>query len=719
MIDDISFLLDSLNDAQRDVVAAPLGQQLVLAGAGSGKTRVLVHRIAWLMSVELASPYSILAVTFTNKAAAGMRGRIEELLHQPTQGMWVGTFHGLAHRLLRHHWQEAKLIQNFQVLDSDDQLRLIKRVLKDLNIDDQRWQAREVQWFINNKKDQGIRPHSIQVFGDLYISTMVQAYQAYEDACARAGVVDFAELLLRALDLWRDNPELLKHYQQRFAHVLVDEFQDTNAVQYAWLKILAQGTKSLMVVGDDDQSIYGWRGAKIENIQSFTSDFPHTITYRLEQNYRSTSTILKAANALINNNQGRLGKELWTEGNEGNPIALYAGFNEQDEARYILDRIQEAHREGFNYNEIAILYRSNAQSRVLEENLWREAIPYRIYGGLRFFERAEIKNALAYLRLIRSRQDDSALERIINLPTRGIGEKTIEQVRQLARELNISLWQSLKEIVTNKGVSSRACAALNNFIQLINRLSGETSPLKLSEQIDVVIKQSGLLTFHQAEKGDKGEARVENLQELVSAASAFDHDQEIDENTTPLGAFLDHAALEAGEKQAGDGEDCLQLMTLHNAKGLEFPVVFLTGMEEGLFPHQRNLEDIERLEEERRLAYVGITRAMQQLTFTYAETRRLHGNETYNKVSRFVREVPVDLIQEVRLSGSVSQPMMMQQSPNENTGLSLGQRVLHPMFGEGVILNAEGSGAHTRIQVKFDKEGSKWLILAFAKLQAI
>lgn len=718
MIDDISFLLDSLNDAQREVVAAPLGQQLVLAGAGSGKTRVLVHRIAWLMYVEQASPYSILAVTFTNKAAAEMRGRIEELLKQPTQGMWVGTFHGLAHRLLRTHWQEAKLIQNFQVLDSDDQLRLIKRVLKDLNIDDQRWQAREVQWFINNKKDQGVRPSSIQVFGDLYISTMVQVYRAYEEACARAGVVDFAELLLRALDLWRDNPELLAHYQQRFSHVLVDEFQDTNAVQYAWLKILSHGTKSLMVVGDDDQSIYGWRGAKIENIQSFTSDFPQAGTYRLEQNYRSTSTILKAANALINNNQGRLGKELWTEGNEGSAITLYAGFNEQDEARYILDRIQSAHKDGFNYQEIAILYRSNAQSRVLEENLWREGIPYRIYGGLRFFERAEIKNALAYLRLIRSRQDDSALERIINLPTRGIGEKTIDQVRQLARELNVSLWQALKEIVANKGVSARACTALNNFMQLINRLSDETAPLKLSEQIDVVIKQSGLLTFHQAEKGDKGEARVENLQELVSAASAFDHDQEIDENNTPLGAFLDHAALEAGEKQAGDGEDCVQLMTLHNAKGLEFPIVFLTGMEEGLFPHQRNLEDIERLEEERRLAYVGITRAMQQLTFTYAETRRLHGNETYNKVSRFVREVPVDLIQEVRLSGSVSHPIM-QQSPSENTGLSLGQRVLHPVFGEGVILNAEGSGAHTRIQVKFDKEGSKWLILAFAKLQPI
>lgn len=716
MIDDISFLLDTLNDAQRQVVGAPLGQQLVLAGAGSGKTRVLVHRIAWLMAVEQASPYSLLAVTFTNKAAAEMRGRIEQLIKQPTNGMWVGTFHGLAHRLLRNHWQEAKLVQNFQVLDSEDQLRLIKRILKDLNIDDQRWQAREVQWFINSKKDQGTRPNSIQAFGDLYIATMVDIYQAYEEACARAGVVDFAELLLRALDLWRDNPELLKHYQQRFSHVLVDEFQDTNAVQYAWLKILTKGSKSLMVVGDDDQSIYGWRGAKIENIQSFTSDFPQAQTYRLEQNYRSTNIILKAANALINNNQGRLGKELWTEGNEGDPIALYAGFNEHDEARYIVEQIQSAHHEGFAYNEIAILYRSNAQSRVLEENLWREAIPYRIYGGLRFFERAEIKNALCYLRLIRSRQDDSALERIINLPTRGIGEKTIDQVRQLARELNVSLWQAIKEVIANKGVSARACTALSQFVFLINQLSDEIEPLKLSEQIDLAIKKTGLLAFHRAEKGDKGEARVENLQELVSAASAFEHDDELEDNTTPLMAFLDHAALEAGEKQAGDGEDCVQLMTLHNAKGLEFPIVFLTGMEEGLFPHQRNIEDIDRLEEERRLAYVGITRAMQQLTLTYAETRRLHGNETYNKVSRFVREIPTELIQEVRLSGSISHPIM-QQAPSQDTGFSLGQRVIHPVFGEGVILNAEGSGSHTRIQVKFDHEGTKWLILAFAKLQ--
>ncbi len=718
MNDDISFLIDSLNAAQRQVVTAPLGQQLVLAGAGSGKTRVLVHRIAWLSNVEQASPYAILAVTFTNKAAAEMRGRIENLLQQSTQGMWVGTFHGLAHRLLRIHWQEAKLAQNFQVLDSEDQLRLIKRLCKDLGIDEQRWPSRDVQWYINNKKDQGIRANSIQTCGDHYLVTMVQLYQAYEEACARAEVIDFAELLLRALDLWRDNPELLAHYQQRFAHVLVDEFQDTNAVQYAWLKLLAKGTKSLMVVGDDDQSIYGWRGAKIENIQAFSHDFPEAQTFRLEQNYRSTNTILKAANALISNNQKRLGKELWTAGNEGEAIALYAGFNEQDEARYILERIAEAHRTGLHYHEIAILYRSNAQSRVLEENLWREAIPYRIYGGLRFFERAEIKNALAYLRLIRSRQDDSALERIINLPPRGIGERTIEKIRQLAREQNISLWQALKEIIKQQVVPARAGNALSNFVQLINKLADEIEPLKLVEQIDLVIKASGILEFHLNVRGEKGEARVENLKELVSAASAFEKVEQED-NVPPLLAFLDHAALEAGEKQAGDGKDCVQLMTLHNAKGLEFPLVFLTGMEEGLFPHQRNLEDIDKLEEERRLAYVGITRAMQQLVVTYAETRRLHGNETYNKISRFVREIPVDLLQEVRLSGSISHPVMQPAATQAASGLSLGQRVIHPVFGEGVILNAEGSGAHTRIQVKFDNEGSKWLILAFAKLQPL
>ena len=718
MNDDISFLIDSLNAAQRQVVTAPLGQQLVLAGAGSGKTRVLVHRIAWLSNVEQASPYAILAVTFTNKAAAEMRGRIENLLQQSTQGMWVGTFHGLAHRLLRIHLQEAKLAQNFQVLDSEDQLRLIKRLCKDLGIDEQRWPSRDVQWYINNKKDQGIRANSIQTCGDHYLVTMVQLYQAYEEACARAEVIDFAELLLRALDLWRDNPELLAHYQQRFAHVLVDEFQDTNAVQYAWLKLLAKGTKSLMVVGDDDQSIYGWRGAKIENIQAFSHDFPEAQTFRLEQNYRSTNTILKAANALISNNQKRLGKELWTAGNEGEAIAIYAGFNEQDEALYILERIAEAHRTGLHYHEIAILYRSNAQSRVLEENLWREAIPYRIYGGLRFFERAEIKNALAYLRLIRSRQDDSALERIINLPPRGIGERTIEKIRQLAREQNISLWQALKEIIKQQVVPARAGNALSNFVQLINKLADEIEPLKLVEQIDLVIKASGILEFHLNVRGEKGEARVENLKELVSAASAFEKVEQED-NVPPLLAFLDHAALEAGEKQAGDGKDCVQLMTLHNAKGLEFPLVFLTGMEEGLFPHQRNLEDIDKLEEERRLAYVGITRAMQQLVVTYAETRRLHGNETYNKISRFVREIPVDLLQEVRLSGSISHPVMQPAATQAASGLSLGQRVIHPVFGEGVILNAEGSGAHTRIQVKFDNEGSKWLILAFAKLQPL
>ncbi|HCW95996.1 MAG TPA: DNA helicase II, partial [Pseudomonas sp.] len=655
MHDDISHLLNSLNDAQRQAVAAPLGRQLVLAGAGSGKTRVLVHRIAWLNQVERASLYSILAVTFTNKAAAEMRQRIEQLLQVNPQGMWVGTFHGLAHRLLRAHWREAKLAENFQILDSDDQQRLVKRVIRELGLDEQRWPARQAQWWINAQKDEGLRPQNIQAGGDLFLATQLKIYQAYEEACARAGVIDFSELLLRALDLWRDHPGLLEHYQRRFRHILVDEFQDTNAVQYAWLRLLAKGGESLMVVGDDDQSIYGWRGARIENLQQFGDDFQDAEIIRLEQNYRSTACILKAANALIANNQGRMGKELWTSGCEGEPISLYAAFNEHDEARYVVESIEKAIRDGMSRSEIAILYRSNAQSRVLEEALLREKIPYRIYGGQRFFERAEIKNAMAYLRLIQTRDNDAALERVINLPARGIGEKTVDSLRQLAREQGLSLWAALHQAVGTKAVSGRAASALNAFVELIDSLALKVEKLPLHSMAQAVIEDSGLLAYHRDEKGDKAQARVENLEELVSAARAFDsYNEEDDSVQSPLAAFLDHASLEAGEQQAGEHEDSVQLMTLHSAKGLEFPLVFLVGMEEGLFPHKMSLEEPGRLEEERRLAYVGITRAMQQLVITYAETRRLHGSETYNKVSRFVREIPPALIQEVRLNNTVS-----------------------------------------------------------------
>jgi len=734
MQNDPELLIASLNDAQRQAVAARVGHQLVLAGAGSGKTRVLVHRIAWLIQIERASPHSILSVTFTNKAAAEMRARIEQMLGQNPAGMWVGTFHGLAHRLLRAHWQEAGLAENFQILDSDDQQRLVKRVIRELGLDEQRWPPRQAQWFINGQKDEGLRPQHIQPGGDLFLATMLKIYETYEAACARAGVIDFSELLLRALDLWRDKPGLLEHYQRRFRHILVDEFQDTNAVQYAWLRLLARGGDSLMVVGDDDQSIYGWRGARIENIQQFSDDFSDAEVIRLEQNYRSSAGILKAANALIANNQGRLGKELWTEDGDGEPISLYSAFNEHDEARYVVESIEDALRkDGRGRSEIAILYRSNAQSRVLEEALLREKIPYRIYGGQRFFERAEIKNAMAYLRLLDGRGNDAALERVINVPARGIGEKSVEAIRDYARGHDVSMWEAIRLMVAAKALPGRASGALAGFVELIELLAAKVLSMPLHLMTQTVIEQSGLIAYHQAEKGEKAQARVENLEELVSAARTFENNEE--DELSPLQAFLSHASLEAGDTQAAENEDSVQLMTLHSAKGLEFPQVFLVGMEEGLFPHKMSLEEPGRLEEERRLAYVGITRAMHKLVITYAETRRLYGSETYNKVSRFVREIPPQLIQEVRLSNSVSRPFgavsrnmgggsmnggnLFAGSAVPDTGFNLGQRVQHSLFGEGTILNFEGSGAQARVQVNFENEGSKWLMLSYAKLQAL
>jgi DNA helicase-2/ATP-dependent DNA helicase PcrA len=729
MQNDPELLIASLNDAQRQAVAASLGRQLVLAGAGSGKTRVLVHRIAWLIQIENASPHSVLSVTFTNKAAAEMRARIEQMLGVNPAGMWVGTFHGLAHRLLRAHWQEAGLAENFQILDSDDQQRLVKRVIRDLGLDEQRWPVKQAQWFINGQKDEGLRPKNIQPGGDLFLATMLKIYEAYEAACARAGVIDFSELLLRALDLWRDKPGLLEHYQRRFRHVLVDEFQDTNAVQYAWLRLLAQGGASLMVVGDDDQSIYGWRGAKIENIHQYSRDFPDAETIRLEQNYRSTAGILKAANALIANNQGRLGKELWTEDGDGEPISLYSAFNEHDEARYVVESIEDALRkDGLKRSEIAILYRSNAQSRVLEEALLREKIPYRIYGGQRFFERAEIKNAMAYMRLLDGRGNDAALERVINVPARGIGEKSVETIRAYAREHDVAMWEAIRLMVANKALPGRASAALAGFIELIENLAAKVLEMPLHLMTQTVIEQSGLIAYHKAEKGEKAQARIENLEELVSAARAFDNDG--DDELSPLQAFLGHASLEAGDTQAAENEDSIQLMTQHSSKGLEFPQVFLVGMEEGLFPHKMSLEEPGRLEEERRLAYVGITRAMQKLVISYAEVRRLYGTETRNSISRFVREIPPQLVQEVRLSNSVSRPFtgnsrnmsgssMFAGSAVPDTAFSLGQRVQHALFGEGTILNFEGSGAQARVQVNFVSEGSKWLMLSYAKLDAL
>ncbi|WIO74290.1 DNA helicase II [Porticoccaceae bacterium LTM1] len=727
---DVTSILDSLNPAQRDAVSSSDQNLLVLAGAGSGKTRVLVHRIAWLIQVERVSPYEILAVTFTNKAAREMRERINDLLGMPPSGMWVGTFHGLAHRLLKTHWQEAKLPENFQILDSDDQQRLLKRVTAALNLDENRWPARQSQWFINAQKDEGLRPHHIQETGDHYLTTMVKIYAAYEEACQRGGMVDFGELLLRAHELWLNNPALLRHYQNRFRHILVDEFQDTNSIQYAWLRMLAGAgsanqPSAVTAVGDDDQSIYGWRGAKIENIRNFGNDFKQAKTVKLEQNYRSTSNILDAANAVIARNSDRLGKDLWTEGDAGELLSLYAGFNEHDEARFIADRVQSWSNEGNRYDESAILYRSNAQSRVLEEALLRAGIPYRIYGGQKFYERLEIKNALAYLRLMLNRHDDAAFERVINTPTRGIGDKTVQQLRDAARANGQSLWRSAQLAVANGQFTARAGNAVVAFLTLIDQLDSETDELELHEITEHVIERSGLVDHHSKEKGERGQARVENLKELISACRGFDRSGD-DEERSPLGRFLDEAALDAGERQADDREDAVQMMTLHSAKGLEFPLVFLAGMEENLFPHKMSLEEPGRLDEERRLAYVGITRAMQKLYLTFAESRQMYGSESFNSVSRFVRDIPSELLEEVRLNSQVRRPTSYARSDSPrfsdegiDTGLSLGQRVNHKIFGEGTVLNFEGNGAHARVQVNFENEGNKWLVVAYANLQPL
>ena len=749
---DISHILSPLNDMQRQAVTAEAKNVLVLAGAGSGKTRVLVHRIAWLIATEGLSPHGILAVTFTNKAANEMRLRIEELLQRPIGGMWVGTFHGLGHRLLRAHWQEAGLTEKFQILDSDDQLRMVKRVHKTLEIDENKCSARQCQWFINEQKDEGRRAASIESYGDEITGIMAKVYAAYEQACDRGGLVDFGELLLRSHELWLKAPALLAHYQQRFKHILVDEFQDTNAIQYAWLRVLAGANAQVTAVGDDDQSIYGWRGARIENIQQFSQDFKDAETVRLEQNYRSTGNILKAANTLIANNQGRLGKELWTEDVEGEPISLYSAFNEQDEARFICGQIKDWISKGNSASESAILYRSNAQSRELEEALLRVDMPYRIYGGFRFYERQEIRNAMAYLRLVANRNDDAAMERVINTPVRGIGNKTLELLRIQARTEGLSLWQSAFKAVTEGLLPSRAMLSISGFLNLIDGLEGYAEGRDLHELCDHAIQRSGLIQHHEKEGGEKATIRIENLKELVNAAKAFTLEElDVDEEgsvMTVLGAFIDKVALDAGDAQAGAGEDAVQLMTLHSAKGLEFPLVFIAGLEEGLFPHKMSMDSQMGLEEERRLCYVGITRARQKLYLSHAESRRLHGEENLTRPSRFLSELPQGLLEEVRLQGRITRGGYFNdygkykdsggshanisahigtsnnsELNNSKSGspdsLNLGQRVLPPKFGEGVVLNYEGKGKNARVQINFDEVGGKWLVMSYARLEAI
>jgi DNA helicase II / ATP-dependent DNA helicase PcrA len=726
---DITHILEGLNEPQRNAVSAPVGNTLVVAGAGSGKTRVLVHRIAWLIDVERLSPQSILAVTFTNKAAAEMRVRIEELLNLSVRTMWVGTFHGLAHRLLRMHSQEARLPKNFQILDADDQLRLVKRCMRAMDIDEQKWPARQAVWFINGQKDEGRRAHQVTPGDDLFQITHKKIYESYEEICDQGGLIDFAELLLRSHELLLNNPALLAHYQERFQNLLVDEFQDTNTIQYAWLRVLAGKQGSVMAVGDDDQSIYGWRGAKIENIHQFSTDFEPVETIRLEQNYRSTQTILDAANGLIKRNSDRLGKNLWSDGPTGEPIKIYSGYNDLDEARFIVERTQGHIDEGGSPDEVAILYRSNAQSRVIEEAMLRANIAYQIYGGQRFFERVEIKNALAYMRLMDDRHSDTAFERVVNVPTRGIGDKSVEAIRSLARERGISLWQAAKEGLHEGLLPGRAKTTVVTFIALIDDLAEAVATMELHELADHVIDASGLMTYHRQERGERGLARQENLEELVSACRQFSGELVFPfEDSSPgevtvLQEFLDQVALDSGDRQANQGPS-VQMMTLHSAKGLEFPLVFLGGLEEGLFPHRMSADEPGRMEEERRLAYVGITRAMRELYLTYAETRRLHGQDSYNRPSRFLLEIPQELVSEVRMNGAVERPFTRPSKGalfvEENEfGFRIGQGVAHGKYGEGVILQMEGSGDRAKVEVNFPGVGAKWLMVGYANLQVI
>lgn len=722
---DITDILDSLNDRQRDAVAAEPGPLLVLAGAGSGKTRVLVHRMAWLMRTQGVSPTRMLAVTFTNKAAQEMRTRIEGLLGVPAAGLWIGTFHGLCHRLLRTHWQAADLPQLFQILDSDDQLRLVRRALKNLNIDETKLPPKTVQWFINQQKDAGIRPNAIAPGHDIRLARMRDVYAHYQDACERAGAVDFTELLLRAHEMLRAHPEIAAHYSERFLHVLVDEFQDTNAIQYQWLNTLSQRHRNLFVVGDDDQSIYGWRGACIENIQRFDKDFPGASVIRLEQNYRSTSIILDAANALISRNTNRLGKNLWTDGAKGELIQLYSAFNEVDEARFVIEKIRQWVNDGNLRSEVAILYRSNAQSRVFEETLVGAAIPYRVYGGQRFFERAEIKDALSYLRLITNRDDDTALERIINMPTRGIGDRTLETIRHIARTQTMSLWNSMRHALATNVFTARAANALHAFVKLIETLDADSRDHSLGERVQLSLDRSGLLKHFRDQQNIKEQSRADNLEELVNAAAQFEDMDMSEELLPPMAAFLSHAALESGNPENNEWDDCVQLMTLHSAKGLEFANVFICGLEERLFPHSMSMDSENELEEERRLCYVGVTRARKHLTLTYADTRRIHGSETPQRPSRFLAEFPKELIEDIgpRRQPAPSRAIMSSRVDAVPQAFSgdyyVGQRVAHAKFGEGTILNHEGRGPHARVQINFERQGTKWLVLSYANLSAV
>jgi DNA helicase-2/ATP-dependent DNA helicase PcrA len=716
-------LLEGLNEPQLAAVTLPPQHALILAGAGSGKTRVLTTRIAWLISTGQASPQTILGVTFTNRAAKEMLTRLSAMLPINAKGMWIGTFHGLCNRLLRAHYRDAGLPQLFHILDSADQLATVKRLLKNLNVDDEKFPPRELTWFINAQKEAGLRANAVEAW-DGHTRKRVELYAAYEDQCQKEGVVDFAELLLRSYELLSRNEPLRRHYQERFRHILVDEFQDTNKLQYRWLKLLAGEGAALFCVGDDDQSIYAFRGADVGNMRDFEREFKVQNLIRLEQNYRSHGNILDAANAIIKNNPSRLGKNLWTEAGAGEPIRVHESYSDGDEARFIVEEVKALANDGHARAEIALLYRSNAQSRALEHALFNAGLPYRVYGGLRFFERAEIKHALAYLRLIANTNDDTAFARVVNFPTRGIGARSIEQLTDAARAANSSLHAAISHVA---GAGGGKLAA---FATLIVKLR-EAAHLPLPELVEHVLDLSGLRTHYQNEK--EGQERLANLDELVNAAAGFVAEEgtvgDEGELSADLIAFLAHASLEAGEHQAGEGDDALQLMTVHSAKGLEFNIVFICGLEEGLFPHENALNEDKGLEEERRLMYVAVTRARQRLYICFAQTRMLHGQMRYNLPSRFVEEIPADLLKYLTARagkgnygaalstptfGSAPRP---QQSGAYGTVWRIGQSVTHAKFGLGVIVNAEGGGSDARVQINFGNAGMKWLALSVAKLE--
>jgi DNA helicase-2/ATP-dependent DNA helicase PcrA len=702
---DVSNILNDLNDAQRQAVTSESQKLLVLAGAGSGKTKVLVHRIAWLIEALSNSTHSILAVTFTNKAASEMTGRIESILNQPIPEMWCGTFHSISNKLLRRHYAEAGLEKDFSILDSDDQLRVIKRILKELELDDDQWQPEKVRWQINNWKDDALRPKDIDDKGDFNLEMLKRIYAQYEAYMKRENLLDFAELILR--------------------NVLIDEFQDTNAIQFKWIKNLVGEKSTLTAVGDDDQSIYGWRGAKIENINKFAKE-KETEIVRLEQNYRSTGNILNAANAVIGKNSNRLGKKLWTEGNDGDKIDIYEAYNEQEEANFVAENIHKIFDGGDQYKDTAVLYRSNAQSRTIEEFLLRQDIPYVIYGGVRFYERMEIKNVISYLRLIVNRNDNTAFERAISVPPRGIGEKTIANIRASSQEQEISLFQASKNMLKDGSLKGKASASMEQFTNFIETSAEQINEFSSEEFVEMVISKSGLIDHHMKEAGEKGRIRVENINELISAVKSFESankDEDMSDYDSFIAAFLSSVSLDMGETQASKSDDAVQLMTIHSAKGLEFKYVFLVGMEESLFPHSRSMDNLNELEEERRLCYVGITRARFKLFLTYTEFRRLYGHESYNPPSRFINEIPNEHIEFLRPKQTYKNSYFASASSvtsnNESAPYNLGESVHHKVFGDGVVLSVEGNGDAARIQVSFSQVGTKWLVASYANLEKI